>query len=53
MDTQNNRRKCERQALDPPGLGYLLAEDPGYKSGTALIDPPLNLYVDVLNTCRG
>jgi len=53
MDTQNNRRKCERQALEPPGLGYLLAEDPGYKSGTALIDPPLNLYVNVLNTCRG
>ena len=53
MDAQNNRRKCERQALDPPGLGYLLTEDSGYKSGTAIIDPPLNLYVDVLNTCRG
>jgi predicted Ser/Thr protein kinase len=53
MGAQDNRRKCERQALDPPGLGYLLTEDPGHKSGTAVIDPPLNLYVDVLNTCRG
>jgi len=49
MDDENNRRKCKRQALDPPELGYLLTESPGYKQGTTIIDPPLTLYVDVLN----
>jgi len=53
MDAQNNRRKCERHELEPPELGYLLTEHSGYESGTALIAPPLNLYVDVINMCRG
>jgi CRP-like cAMP-binding protein len=41
MEAKNNRRKSQRQALDPPELGYLLTEDPGYKSGTTMIDPPV------------
>ena len=53
MDDQINRRQWERQAFDPPGLGYLLTEDSGYKSGTTIIDPPENLYLDLLNQCQG
>ena len=53
MDAKSNRRKFKRQALDPPELGYLLTEDPGYKPGTTIIDPPVTLYVDVLNKCQG
>ena len=49
MNDKNNRRKYKRQALDPPELGYLLTESPGYKQGTTIIDPPVTLYVDVLN----
>ena len=41
MEAKNNRRKSQRQALDPPELGYLLTEDPGYKPGTTMIDPPV------------
>jgi CRP-like cAMP-binding protein len=53
MESQPNRRRWNREDLEPPGLGYLLTEDPGYESGTAFIDPPENLYVDLLNKCRG
>jgi serine/threonine protein kinase len=53
MTDQHNRRIWERQALDPPELGYLLAEDSGYESGTALIAPPESLYVDLLNISQG
>ena len=49
MPDQHNRRKWERQTLNPPELGYLLSEDLEYKSGTAFIDPPQSLYVDLLN----
>ncbi len=52
MDEKSNRRKWERQALDPPELGYLLTEDPGYKTGTTLVDPPVALYVDLVNKSR-
>ena len=53
MEAKNNRRKFQRQALDPPELGYLLTEDPGYKPGTTMIDPPVALYVYLLNKCQG
>ena len=53
MDDKSNRRKWSRQALDPPELGYLLTEDPGYKAGTTLIDTPVALYVDLINKSRG
>jgi serine/threonine protein kinase len=53
MNDKNNRRQYQRHAQDPPELGYLLTEDPGYKPGTTMIDPSRTLYVDVLNKCRG
>jgi serine/threonine protein kinase len=53
MPDQHNRRKWDRQTLDPPELGYLLSEDLEYKSGTAFIDPPQSLYVDLLNKGQG
>jgi hypothetical protein len=53
MPDQHNRRKWERQTLNPPELGYLLSEDLEYKSGTAFIDPPQSLYVDLLNKGQG
>ena len=53
MEGQSNRRKWDRKTLDPPELGYLLTEDAGYESGTAFIDPPESLYVDLLNKCQG
>jgi serine/threonine protein kinase len=52
MESQPNRRKWDREILDPPELGYLLTEGPGYESGTAFIDPPEILYVDLLNKCK-
>ena len=53
MDDKRNRRRWTRQALDPPELGYLLAEDRGYKAGTTLIDTPVALYVDLINKSQG
>ena len=53
MQVEEDRRKWIREELDPPQVGILATEDHEYEAGTNLINPPLCLYVDLLNKSTG
>lgn len=53
MQVEKDRRKWIRQELNPPQIGILATEDQGYQAGTNLVNPPLCLYVDLLNKSSG
>ena len=53
MQVEKDRRKWIRQELDPPQVGILATEDQGYEASTNRVNPPLCLYVDLLNKSAG